>query len=265
MFTDRDGKSQLMSLAESSLDPLSRTTRFMLTEEAHHMFVGETGISRILERTCQLMRESGFSEDVRRVGGIDLPTIQRHLNLWFSLSLDLHGSEVSSNAAAYFANGLKGRAHEAAYEEHILSDTVYRLGGVEDGKKVVREVQMRNALNEVLRDWYVADCAQGVSRWNRILEHHGVSTRLYLPERTFNRKIGMYAGLNVDPQGRRCAPDEWVRRQPEWLPTQADREYLLSLMAAPVYERGRFANYIAPPRRGINQKPVDFEYVRTEA
>ena len=44
MFTDRDGKSQLLSLSESSLDPLSRTTRFMLTEEAHHMFVGETGI-----------------------------------------------------------------------------------------------------------------------------------------------------------------------------------------------------------------------------
>src|SRR5213083_2997846 len=112
MFTDRDGKSQLMSLSESSLDPLSRTTRFMLTEEAHHMFVGETGIARILERTCQLMRQAGFSEDVRRVGGIDLATIQKHLNQWFSLSLDLHGSEVSSNAASYFANGLKGRAKE---------------------------------------------------------------------------------------------------------------------------------------------------------
>ena len=72
MFTDRDGKSQLLSLSESSLDPLSRTTRFMLTEEAHHMFVGETGIARILERTCQLMKEAGFSEDVRKLGGIDL-------------------------------------------------------------------------------------------------------------------------------------------------------------------------------------------------
>ncbi len=61
MFTDRDGKSQLLSLSESSLDPLSRTTRFMLTEEAHHMFVGETGIARIIERTCQLMKQAGFS------------------------------------------------------------------------------------------------------------------------------------------------------------------------------------------------------------
>src|SRR5215510_723963 len=68
MFTDRDGKSQLLSLSESALDPLARTTRFMLTEEAHHMFVGESGISRILERTCELMKEAGFSEDVRKVG-----------------------------------------------------------------------------------------------------------------------------------------------------------------------------------------------------
>src|ERR671915_670084 len=102
MFTDRDGKSQLLSLSESSLDPLSRTTRFMLTEEAHHMFVGEAGIARILERTCQLMKEAGFSEDVRTVGGIDLPMIQKHINFWFSQSLDLHGSEISSNAASYF-------------------------------------------------------------------------------------------------------------------------------------------------------------------
>ena len=118
MFTDRDGKSQLLSLSESSLDPLSRTTRFMLTEEAHHMFVGETGIARILERTCQLMKEAGYSGDVRKMGGIDLDTLQKFINLWFSLSLDLHGSEVSTNAASYFANGLKGRAYEDKCDDH---------------------------------------------------------------------------------------------------------------------------------------------------
>ena len=36
-FTDRDGKFQLLALAESAFDPLSRSARFMLTEEAHHM------------------------------------------------------------------------------------------------------------------------------------------------------------------------------------------------------------------------------------
>jgi benzoyl-CoA 2,3-dioxygenase component B len=118
MFTDRDGKSQLLSLSESSLDPLSRTTRFMLTEEAHHMFVGETGVARIIDRTCQLMKEAGFSEDVRALGGIDLPTLQKHINLWFSLSLDLHGNEISTNAASYFANGLKGAPKEVKWPDH---------------------------------------------------------------------------------------------------------------------------------------------------
>jgi benzoyl-CoA 2,3-epoxidase subunit B len=264
MFTDRDGKSQLMSLSESSLDPLSRTTRFMLTEEAHHMFVGETGIARILERTCQLMRESGFSEDVRRVGGIDIPTIQKHLNQWFSLSLDLHGGELSSNAASYFANGLKGRAKEDTFDDHVVRDALYSMEFFESGRPVTKEVLMRNAMNEVLRDWYVGDCAAGVERWNRILERYGVSERLRLPDRKFNRGIGMYSTFRFDPDGKPLGEEEWQRRKSDWLPTGKDSEYLLSIMATPVYERGKFANYIAPPRRGVNQQPVDFEYVRTE-
>jgi benzoyl-CoA 2,3-dioxygenase component B len=265
MFTDRDGKSQLMSLSESALDPLSRTTRFMLTEEAHHMFVGESGVARILERTCQLMAEAGFSEDVRRVGGIDLATIQKHMNQWFSLSLDLHGGEVSSNAASYFANGLKGRAKEDTYDDHVLTDASYQMRFFEDGKAVTRDVFMRNAMNEVLRDWYVGDCAAGVERWNRILERYGVSERLRLPDRKFNRNIGMNAGIHFDPDGRPLSGEEWTRRKSEWLPGESERSYLASLMARPVYEPGRFANYITPPRRGINHQPVNFEYVRTEA
>src|SRR5690606_26796226 len=99
-FTDRDGKYQLLALAESSFDPLSRTCRFMLTEEAHHMFVGETGIGRILQRTASLLREG---KDPRKEGALDLPLIQRYLNFWYTVSLDLFGSEISTNAANFFA------------------------------------------------------------------------------------------------------------------------------------------------------------------
>jgi len=264
MFTDRDGKSQLMSLSESSLDPLSRTTRFMLTEEAHHMFVGETGVARILERTCELLREAGYSEDVRKLGGIDLPTIQKHINLWVSLSLDLHGGEVSTNAASYFANGLKGRAQEDRYADHAVSDTYYQLDVIDEGQVVAREVPMRTAMNEVLRDWYVKDCQGGVTRWNRILESHGISDRLRLPDRKFNRHIGQFRGLHFDPFGRPVSVEEWGERKHEWLPSPADKAYLLSIQNEPVYEPGKFANYIAPPRRGINNLPINFEYVRTE-
>lgn len=228
------------------------------------MFVGESGVARILERTCQLMKQTGLSEDVRRLGGIDIPTIQKHLNLWFSLSLDLHGGEVSSNAASYFANGLKGRAHERAFDDHIARDATYPMEFFEEGRQVTRPVAMRTAMNEVLRDWYVGDCAEGVQRWNRLLERAGLSDRLRLPDRKFNRHIGMYAGLHFTPDGQAVPEDVWQRRKSEWLPVAADREYLLSIMSEPVYVPGQFANYIAPPRRGIHHQPVNFEYVRTE-
>lgn len=118
MFADRDGKFQLASLAESGFDPLSRTCKFMLTEEAHHMFVGDTGLERILRRSAQLTALDP-SGDARAQGGIDLATVQKFINFWFSYCLDLFGSEVSSNAADFFGAGLKGRfQEEKRYTEH---------------------------------------------------------------------------------------------------------------------------------------------------
>lgn len=229
------------------------------------MFVGESGISRILERTCELLRHSvGLSEDVRKAGGLDLELIQRHLNFWFSQSLDLHGSEVSTNAAAYFANGLKGRAYEEHFEDHKALHGTYQVDGIADGQFVTRDVPMRSAMNEILRDWYVSDCAKGVERWNKVIEKQGLSDRLYLPDRKFNRHIGMYAAFHFDPSGRLISNEEWTRRKDEWLPFPADKAYLQSIMAHPVFEPGKFANYIAPPAKGINRLPVDFEYIRRE-
>src|SRR5262245_62322329 len=119
------------------------------------MVVVETGFARIIELTSQLMKTTGFSEDVRKQGGIDIPTLQKHINLWFSLSLDLHGNEISTNAASYFANGLKGRAEEVKWADHKVVEETYRLDVVRDGQVVPIDIPMRNAMNEVLRDWYV--------------------------------------------------------------------------------------------------------------
>ena len=141
---------------------------------------------------------------MRKAGGIDLPLIQKFVNFWFSQSLDLHGSEVSSNAAAYFSNGLKGRAEEDKFDDdHVLAANMYMLDMIDDSGRIIRqEVPMRNALNEVLRDWYVGDCQAGVDRWNkRILEAAGMSERIALPSRKFNRKVGVYAGRHFDPMG----------------------------------------------------------------
>lgn len=256
-FTDRDGKYQLLALAESSFDPLSRTCRFMLTEEAHHMFVGETGIGRILQRTATLMREG---KEPRKEGAIDLPTIQRYLNFWYSVSLDLFGSEVSTNAANFFAAGLKGRAHEKNYEDHVAKDGVYELEVLEGDRLVHQEIPMRSAMNEVLRDAYVEDCRKVLSRWNKHLE--GLGFELTLPSRRFHRKQGIFAQHHFDPEGRPISAATFEAKKDEWLPTEADKAYVHSIMQKPVVTPGHFANWIAPPPRGINNQPIDFEYVR---
>jgi benzoyl-CoA 2,3-dioxygenase component B len=261
MFTDRDGKYQLASLAESGFDPLARTCRFMLTEEAHHMFVGESGVQRIVQRSAELMK-ADKNGDARAQGGIDLPTIQKYLNLWYSLSLDLFGGEVSSNAADAFASGIKGRYKEATrFDEHTALDQTYSIGEVENGRIVQKDVALRTALNEVLRDDYVEDCQRGVDRWNKTIREVGVDFELKLPHRRFHRQIGLYADVHCDVDGNLISAEEWKRKKDQWLPTQSDEDYVQSLMRS-VYEPGKIANWIAPPKKGINGKPLEFEYVR---
>jgi len=262
MFTDRDGKYQLLALAESGFDPLSRTTRFMLTEEAHHMFVGETGVERIVARTAELMKADP-DEDVTRQGGIPLDMIQRYLNLWFALSLDLFGGEISSNAASFFADGLKGRYKEETYQDHLALGDTYRMPVLAEGRLAEQEVPLRNAMNEVLRDAYVEDCQRGVDRWNKRLAEAGLSARLGLPSKRFYRHIGLYADQPFDPEGRLVDKAEWDRRRAEWLPSEADRAYVANLQKA-VREPGQIANWIGKPARGIKGLPFDYEYVRLE-
>ncbi len=261
-FTDRDGKYQLAALAESGFDPLSRTCRFMLTEEAHHMFVGETGVMRIVQRTSEIMKEHDTA-DVRRFGAIDLPMLQRYINFHYSVSLDLFGQEVSTNAANYYTLGLKGRLDETSIEDdHLLENADYKVPAVEGGTIRAIEAPALTALNERLRDDYIRDCARGVMRWNRVIERHGIDFELKLPHRAFNRAIGVFAGIKATPAGEIMGEAEWTRQREEWLPSEQDRAYVQSLMTSPVVEPGRMANWIAPPTRGIDGRPPEFEYVR---
>jgi benzoyl-CoA 2,3-dioxygenase component B len=263
-FTDRDGKYQLASLAESSFDPLARTCQFMLTEEAHHMFVGETGVMRILQRTCAIMRELKTDDParLRAAGVIDLPTMQRFLNFHYSVSLDLFGQELSTNGATYFTTGLKGRYHETRIaDDHCLSNATWPVS-VPQGATIVREEQPALlAINERLRDDYIADCQRGLNRWNKEIEKHGVDMVLTLPHRAFHRHIGVFADVYVSPDGRIVTADEWACQAQQWLPTPEDHAFVASLMQ-PVTAPGKMANWIAPPARGIHGKSIDYAYVK---
>ena len=260
MFTDRDGKYQLLALAESGFDPLSRTTRFMLTEEAHHMFVGESGVERVVARTAELMKLDP-NGDARAQGGVPLEMIQKHLNLWYTLSLDLFGSEVSSNAASYFAAGLKGRAKESTYEDHKALDGTYRMSLMKDGAMVEDDVPLRNAMNEVLRDEYADDCQRGVDRWNKRLAEADIAFRFALPSKRFHRHIGLYANMPFSPDGRLLSQSEYDKLKDQWIPSEADRDYVRSLMQ-PITEPGKIANWLGKPKSGIKGLPFEYEYVR---
>jgi benzoyl-CoA 2,3-epoxidase subunit B len=263
-FTDRDGKFQLKCLAESSFDPLSRTCKFMLTEEAHHMFVGDSGISRIVKRSVEVMKELGTDhpEAIRNAGAVDLPAIQKYLNFWFSSSLDLFGGDSSSNAASYFANGLKGRPDEHRFEDHVALNQTYTLE-LPDGTGGIRteQIPMRNAMNEVAREAYVKDCMTGLNRWNKVIADFGSNFQLTLPSARFHRSVGSWASVPTDPAGKPIGRQEYEAHLDKWLPTEDDRAFVRSLMKG-VFDRGKMAAWIAPPERGINQQSVDFEYVK---
>jgi benzoyl-CoA 2,3-dioxygenase component B len=260
-FTDRDGKYQLGTLKESGFDPLARTCEFMLKEEAHHMFVGTTGVQRTVERTAELMKQHD-TDDVFPHGGIPLAVIQKYLNFQFAVSMDLFGSEQSTNAGNYFTSGLKGRWGETRRkDDHTLLGMEREMNIVRDGKIVQQTVPLLGALNLDLRDEYVADCENGVRRWNQALEDAGLEQRLTLPHEGFFRKVGTYAGHHISPTGEVIDEAAWAEREADWLPTPDDRRQVAELMV-PQYEEGEFASWIAAPPQGINDMPVEYDYVR---
>jgi benzoyl-CoA 2,3-dioxygenase component B len=259
-FTDRDGKYQLASLAESAFDPLARTCRFMLTEEAHHMFVGDTGIQRVVQRTCELMKAHD-TDDAARHGGVNLDTIQRYLNFHFAVSIDLFGSEFSTNAANYFTAGLKGRYKEEQIDDdHVLADALYSIPKLAGGVVAQSEEAALTVINERLRDDYIEDCEKGIARWNRTIRENDIEFTLSLPHRAFQRAIGQYRETHFTPAGTPVSEAEWAAGKDQWLPSEAERAHVISLMQR-VVEPGKFAGWIAPPRRGINGQPLDFDYV----
>ncbi len=269
-FTDRDGKMQLEALANSGFDPLARTTRFMLTEEGHHMFVGRTGVERVIRRACEMIKENGISDPTatgatRALGVVDLPTMQKKINFHYSVTLDLFGAEISTNASNAFNASLKGRFREFAInDDHLLHDSTYPVLKNIDGRLLSIDEPAINAVNARLCDDYIDDCEQVMATWNRVIKEYGIDFELSLPHRAFNRALGEFSETFATPKGEIISADEWQSRQGEWLPNDNDLEYILSLMQQ-VIEPGKFANWIAPPRTGINGKTGDFEYVKIAA
>ncbi len=205
------------------------------------------------------MKELGTDDParIRAHGAVDLGLLQKYLNFWCSSSLDLFGSEISSNSAANFANGLKGRPDEVTYDDHVLREKTFEFRNPQGAETV----PMLNALNEVMRESYLKDCEIGLKRWNRQIERAGHAFRLTLPSSRFRRSIGPWTALPVDPQGNLLDKSIYEKKLNEWIPSQADRAFVHSLMQR-VIEPGKMAGWIAPPERGINNLAIEYEYVK---
>ena len=241
----------------------------MLTEEAHHLFVGETGVGRTIEATCNAMKAAGITDPydtarIRALGVVDLPTLQKKANFHMSVTRDLFGSEISSNAADAFSSGLKGRFNETGLQDdHQLENSTYDVLCVKDGQFFTEQVPALRAINARLLDDYIADCQGGIDRWNKVIEKSGIDFRFSQPHKGFNRKIGEFGKTRISPDGRIVSQTEWDANVGDWLVDDADHAFIQSLMK-PCFEPGKYATWIAPPRVGINNQPVDFEYVRIE-
>jgi benzoyl-CoA 2,3-dioxygenase component B len=200
------------------------------------------------------------TDEVAALGAIPLPVIQRYLNFHYSVSLDLFGGETSTNVANYYTAGLKGRwSEDRRQDDHRLTDDAMMVDALVEGEIGELEVSALTGLNTDLRRQYINGCRGGVNRWNKILAD-GLAHRLMLPHIAFNRRVGAFAGIEASPDGEQLSADEWERRKSQWLPTDVDKTYIRSLMR-PVYERGKVAAWIAPPRNGINGQPFDYDYV----
>jgi benzoyl-CoA 2,3-dioxygenase component B len=252
-FADRDGIHQLRGLAGGGFDPLARAARFMLREETHHVSVGVTGIERLIQRSCELMKRDP-NEDAARHGGIPLDVLQRYLNYWYPLALDMLGGEISPNAARFFASSIKGPSsrRDRDFPESVMIE-------VPEGEHLVpRSTPSAEAMNEIVRNAYVRECESVVARWNRVIQQScGDNFRLRLPHRRFNRRRGLYSNDCFDTEGLPCSRE----RVAASLPTKNDREHVCSLMV-PVRESGRVAHWLAPPRQRIDRKPLSFQFVR---
>ena len=149
------------------------------------------------------MKEAGFSEDVRQARRhrpaddpeVHQPLVQPVPRPARQRDLDQRRVVLRQRPEGARRGGEVGRP--LASPRSSTSSRCRPRGGCS-----ARHIPMRTAMNEVLRDWYVGDCQAGVDRWNKIFERHGMSDRLRLPDRKFNRGIGMFSSLHFDPQRR---------------------------------------------------------------
>ena len=187
-LVDRDGKYQLTMLSHSGFKPLAASMKPMLQEEFYHLLTGHTGLSRVI-----------------KAGKVPVEVIQRHINKWYSVALDLFGVDNSSSAYWFYVWGLKGRYDEGSAQGECD----------------------RDKLNELARGHYFNEVSQLIDALNKLIPEG--EPRITLPDKKFHRSIGEYAEKTYSATGDLLSAEAYARHLEQTLPTAADRALLADL------------------------------------
>jgi benzoyl-CoA 2,3-epoxidase subunit B len=191
-LVDRDGKYQLTMLSHSGFKPLAASMKPMLQEEFYHLLTGHTGLSRVI-----------------KAGKVPIEVIQKHINKWFSVALDLFGVDNSSSAYWFYVWGLKGRYDEGA----------------------TQEVCDRDKLNEYARGHYLSEVSQLIAALNNLIPEG--KPKITLPDTKFHRSIGEYADKTYSTSGELLSPEAYAKHLEQTVPTVADKTLLANLFKQP--------------------------------
>src|SRR5262245_4265380 len=172
-------------LNHSGFKPLGASMTPMLQEEFYHLLTGHTGLSRVI-----------------KAGKMPIDLIQKHINKWFSVALDLFGVDASSSAYWFYVWGLKGRYDEGKTE--VPAD--------------------RDRLNELARQHYQKEVVGLIDALNKVIPEG--QSKLRLPDPKFHRSIGEYAGKNYGIDGELLSLESYEKHLEQVLPNVADNARL---------------------------------------
>jgi benzoyl-CoA 2,3-epoxidase subunit B len=168
-------------LSFSGFAPLAQSMIPMLKEESFHLGTGQDGIKRIV-----------------RAGVIPQQIIQKYINKWVPVSLDLFGVDRSSSAHWFYVWGLKGRYDEPTAQAEANLER----------------------MNEHSRELYRQECVKLVDMINKNVP--AGHEKLYVPDVKFNRYIGEYGRQPYSVTGELLSEKAYEEHLREMLPQPED-------------------------------------------
>jgi benzoyl-CoA 2,3-dioxygenase component B len=153
---------------------------------------GHTGLTRVI-----------------KAGKVPVTLIQKHINKWFSVALDLFGVDASSSAYWFYVWGLKGRYDEGKTE--TPAD--------------------RDRLNELARQHYLKEVSGLIEALNKLIPEG--QPKITLPDLKFHRSIGEYAGTMYSVRGDALTPEAYAKHLEDALPNEQDKVRLAEIFKQP--------------------------------